>query len=89
MIQHDQDKIIEFDDGILAWVDNDSGLMWEVKSKENIDFMYVWHKNKVADVAEEFKVKFEPEIHDCTSYVESLNKEQYSGFNDWRLRLPI
>lgn len=85
MIQYDQDAIIEFDDGVLAWVDYDSGLMWEVKDKENIDFMYVWHKNKVDDVAESCNPKLEPEIRDCTSYVERMNREIYAGFSDWRL----
>jgi len=84
-ILYDQEKIIDFDDEILAWVDDDSGLMWEVKSAESINFMYVWHKKMLRDVDEKLKAKFEPEVHDCTSYVERMNAERYAGFEDWRL----
>lgn len=85
MIQTDQDKFIHFEDSILAWEDKDTQLMWEVKSKEALNFMYAWDKRYVDSISEDLKYKFELDIQDCTSYVERMNNEKYAGFQNWRL----
>jgi len=40
---YNQDKIIEFEDNFKAWVDEESGLMWEVKDKENSKNKYTYY----------------------------------------------
>lgn len=84
-IQYEQSKTIEFEDNVLAWVDESTNLMWEVKNKDNIDFMYVWHTNKAGNVPIGKNQKYETDIKDATSYVARFNENQYAGFNDWRL----
>ena len=42
VISNNQNKAIEFSDNIKAWTDKDTGLMWEVKTQENIKHEYVW-----------------------------------------------
>jgi len=39
-IAFNQSKAIEFEDNILAWYDEDTNLLWEVKSEENINNLY-------------------------------------------------
>jgi len=84
IIQH-TNTTIEFSDEVLAWVDADTNLMWEVKNKENCDFMYVWHTNNVKNAPIQKGVNYEKEVKDTTSYVERLNELQYASFSDWRL----
>jgi hypothetical protein len=47
MIEYNQERQIDIDEGVLAWVDNDTNLMWEVKNKNNINAMYTWHNEVV------------------------------------------
>ena len=42
IISKNQDRIIEFEDGVLAWIDKDTGLMWETKNKNNLFAVYPW-----------------------------------------------
>jgi hypothetical protein len=84
-IQFDPEKIINFENNILAWVDQETNLMWEVKNKENIGFWYVWHTKNVKNVTFEVKSHFEEEIYDCTSYIKRMNENNYAGFSDWGL----
>ena len=87
-VQSDQNKIIEFDDNILAWVDESTNLMWEVKNRESLEHMYVWHKRYVKGAPTDGatgSMSYEMEIRDATSYVERLNTNKYAGFSDWRL----
>jgi len=66
IISDDKDRTIEYKDGILAWLDKETGLMWEVKTKENVNIKYTWD--------------------DCMdNYPNILNKQNYAGFNDWRI----
>ena len=85
MISTDQEKKINLDSGISAWVDSETSLMWEVKNNDNFKFMYVWSKSRVSKVAESSKSSMEEEVKDCESYIERMNATSYSGFNDWRL----
>ncbi len=41
-ISYEQNRAIEFDDGYEAWKDESTGLIWEVKRKENIYHQYAW-----------------------------------------------
>ena len=85
MIERDQNKIITLDSGVLAWVDAETGLMWEVKNDDNLKFMYVWSKSRVAKVAESNKVWMEDDVRDCESYIARMNATNYAGYDDWRL----
>lgn len=80
-ISYNQEKIINLDDGTLAWVDTNNKLMWEVKNKENISHTYFWEKG----THERTKEQFSQTIIDVFSYVEYLNKSQYCGYSDWRI----
>jgi len=40
LISYNQNKIIKLEDNIKAWVDDETGLMWEVKNKNNIYTKY-------------------------------------------------
>ena len=88
-IEYDQSKVIGIKDGISAWVDKDTGLMWEIKNSYNISMMYVWHTSYVKKLPitdlDNNKLPYEPNVKDATSYVERLNENQYAGFDDWRL----
>lgn len=85
MISRDQKKIINLDSGVSAWIDTETGLMWEVKNEENFKFMYVWSKSRVANVAESCKSSMEDDVRDCESYIKRLNAKIYAGYDDWRL----
>lgn len=84
-IQSDQNKIIEIDDNVLAWIDESTNLMWEVKNSDNANYMYAWHKRYVKTAQMPSSGPFEIEIKDAASYVERLNANKYAGFSDWRL----
>ncbi|MEZ9367625.1 DUF1566 domain-containing protein [Shewanella sp. 10N.286.51.B2] len=80
----EQKTAINIDDGVLAWLDKETGLMWEVKTQETIGYWYCWHKTytQALDITMQ---GIHPNIHDCTSYVEWLNSNKYAGFSDWRI----
>lgn len=88
-IEYDQSKVIGIKDGILAWVDKDTGLMWEIKNADNITMMYVWHTSYVKDLpvagSDGVGLAYEPEVKDATNYVKRLNDSKYAGFSNWRL----
>lgn len=88
-IEYDQSKVIGIDDGVLAWVDKDTGLMWEIKNIDNIEMMYVWHSSYVKALPvtgpDGQELDYEPEVKDATTYVKRLNDSNYAGFSDWRL----
>jgi len=46
-ISDDPNRVIEFKDNIDAWIDKDTGLMWEVKTGKNIKHEYVWSEDNV------------------------------------------
>jgi len=82
-ISTDQNKVIEFKDQINAWIDKDTGLMWEVKTKENSKYLYIWSK-------EYFEITYYPEslkdsVKDAFSYAKKLNELSYAGYSDWRV----
>ena len=57
-----------------TWHDLKTNLVWELKTSENVDNLFVWSKEYADDA--------EPDAH---SYVEKLNEELFGGFDDWRL----
>lgn len=88
-IEYDQSRVIGIEDGVLAWVDNDEKLMWEIKNTDNIKMMYVWHTSYIKDLPstgpDDIALTYESKVKDATSYVKRLNDNNYAGFNDWRL----
>ena len=92
IIEYDQDRVIGIEEGVLAWSDEDTGLMWEIKSKQNIQKMYVWHKRYVDDLpvtdGNGAELPYEADVKDAASYVDRLNDIQYAGYSDWRLPTP-
>lgn len=85
MLALDQKKVIELYSGITAWVDTQTGLMWEVKNGCNLKYMYVWSRSRVAKVEESCKVWMEDEVRDCGSYIERMNSAAYSEYSDWHI----
>ena len=91
MLALDQNKVIELYSGVTAWLDTETGLMWEVKNGHNLLYMYVWSKSRIAKVEESCKVWMEdklcidPEVRDCGSYIERMNSSAYAGHDDWRI----
>lgn len=60
-----------WEDGYRTVLDNNTGLVWEIKSPKKSDInycenKYTWKKAKDA-------------------YIKGLNKKKYGGFSDWRL----
>ena len=82
-ISNDPNKVIEFEDNILAWKDVETGLMWEVKNKENIEHHYVWSEKWVERAWHPEELT--DDVKDAFSYAKKLNKINYAGFNDWRV----
>lgn len=82
-ISDDQIRAIEFEDQIDAWIDKDTGLMWEVKTKENIEHSYVWSKEEIEKVV--FPKELTDDIKDAFSYAQKLNTNNHAGFSDWRV----
>ena len=74
---------IEFSDNIEAWIDADTGLMWEIKTEENIEHQYVWSKEEIQTAHQPKKLT--DDVKDAFSYAEKLNANNYAGFNDWRV----
>ncbi len=75
-ISYDQEEIIEFNDEYYAWVDKETGLMWEVKQNSQWGDELVWSEQA------------EPDGDFSTfDYVDELNSNNYAGFNDWRVPL--
>ena len=82
-ISDDPNRAIEFEDNIQAWIDKDTGLMWEVKTRENIDSSYVWSEK---DIEKAWNPKnLTDDVKDTFSYVKKLNSQKYGGFDDWRI----
>lgn len=82
-ISTDQNKAIEFEDNIQAWVDADTALMWEVKTENNIEHRYVWSEEEIerAEDSEELT----DDAKDAFSYAQKLNTNNHAGFSDWRV----
>jgi len=83
IISNNPNKIIEFKDNISAWLDNDTGLMWEIKTEENLCYWYSWkEKNKRDKVSLRYSMHNEKDIF---AHADKLNKEKFAGFSDWRV----
>ncbi|MEA3314806.1 MAG: DUF1566 domain-containing protein [Campylobacterota bacterium] len=82
-ISYDQNRAIEFDDGIEVWVDEETGLFWEIKTKENIKHEYVWSEDNIEEAV--FPEALTDDVKDAFSYAKKLNSINYGGFNDWRV----
>lgn len=83
IITDDPNRVIELEDNIDAWIDKDTGLMWEVKTEKNISHEYVWSEYLVGEAW--FPEKLTDDVKDAFSYVKKLNAQMYGGFNDWRV----
>lgn len=82
-ISNQQNVLIEFDDGVKAWLDQETNLMWEIKNVSNINHQYIWSNEFIEGAW--FQEKLTDKIKDAFSYANELNKKQYAGFNDWRI----
>lgn len=82
-ISDDQIRAIEFEDQIDAWIDKDTGLMWEVKTKENIEHRYVWSEEWIKDA--KYPECLTDSVKDAFAYAKKLNELNYAGFSDWRI----
>jgi len=83
IISEDQNEVINFEENYYAWIDHDSGLMWELKNKENVNYKYVWSKEYVKIADDIFYMN--DDVKDIQSYVEKLNDISYVGYSDWRI----
>ncbi len=77
----DPNKTIKLEDNILAWIDQDTGLMWEVKSEESMCHWYSWREK---DTSKNISLRY-TEDKDIFAYADKLNRENYASFNDWRI----
>ena len=90
-ISDDPNRVIEFEDDIQAWIDNDTGLMWEIKTKESLQYLYVWNQENYR--SKEFLERYDSQVEtiidasavDIFSYTKKLNNIKYAGYNDWRV----
>lgn len=82
-ISDDQTKVIEFGDQVEAWIDKDTGLMWEVKTKENIEHKYIWSEEWIEKAL--CPECLTDSVKDAFSYAKKLNELNYAGFSDWRI----
>ena len=82
-ISKQQNIVIELDDGIKAWLDEDTGLMWEIKNETNINYKYIWSIEFIQGAW--FPTQLTDTIKDAHTYVDELNKKHYAGYNDWRI----
>lgn len=83
IISADPNKVIEFDDNVSAWIDQDTDLMWEVKTEENLCYWYSWNEK-----ASKNNISLRESFHDekdIFAHADKLNREQYAGFIDWRI----
>jgi len=72
--------------------DTDNGLMWEVKSKDNLmrssNNLYSWLKTDDKQLSNGFADggRCQGDIAcDTNAYVQAMNKQNFCGHNDWRL----
>lgn len=89
-ISYDQNTPIDFDDGFGAWLDHATGLMWEIKTKENIDFEYVYSEEYIEEniqksVENGWDVRLKDDVKDIVNYARKLNLKKYIGYDDWRI----
>ncbi len=82
-ISSNQEVSIGFDDNIEAWLDTETSLMWEVKTKKNIDYKYVWSLKNVNNAWK--KEELLDSVKDIDSYVENINLHKLGGYSDWRV----
>ncbi|MEA1917781.1 MAG: DUF1566 domain-containing protein [Campylobacterota bacterium] len=82
-ITDDPNRVIEFDDNIDAWIDTVTGLMWEVKTEENIEHEYVWSEKWVDGTW--LSKNLTDDTEDAFSYAKKLNTQWHGGFSDWRV----
>ena len=82
-IEDNQKRVIEFEDNIDAWIDEKTSLMWEVKTKENIDHRYLWNKKYRKNVRHAHFLT--DDVREALLYARKLNKERFAGFDDWRV----
>ena len=75
-ISTDQNKAIEFSDNIEAWIDADTGLMWEIKTKENIEHWYVWSKEEIQKAWHSENLT--DDVKDTFSYAKKLNANNHA-----------
>jgi len=82
-LSDDQKNVIEFEDMTDAWIDTRTDLMWEVKTKENINHRYVVDREHRKNSRHMHLLT--DKIKDAVSYVNKLNKVKFAGFDDWRI----
>jgi hypothetical protein len=82
-VEDNQNRAIEFDDNIDAWMDTTTSLIWEVKTKKNIDHRYAWDKKHLRNIRHSHFLT--DKAKSALSYVNKLNKEKFAGFDDWRV----
>lgn len=65
------------------WLDSETGLMWEMKTEENISHRYVWSKENVAQAQNSELLT--DDVKDAFSYADKLNGNLFAGYDDWRV----
>ena len=66
-----------------VWLDSDTGLMWEMKTEENIGHKYVWSQENVAQAQNPELLT--DDVKDAFSYADKLNSNGFGGYDDWRV----
>ncbi len=82
-IEDKQNRAIEFEDNIDAWIDTETNLMWEIKTKKNINHRYAWDKHYVNNTRHSQHLT--DTVKNAILYAKKLNKEKFAGFDDWRV----
>jgi len=82
-IVDDMENVISFSDNVQAWADKDTGLMWEIKTEENVYYKYFWSNEKLERKFHLYSL--DDIVVDALSYVLMLNNKCFAGFSDWRL----
>ena len=85
VVSSDPERVLEFDDNILAWFDADTQLIWEIKSKETVQCMYFWDESEIKYTPNHQGSIHEDKVKDINSYIQNLNATAYAGYKDWRL----
>jgi len=73
-------KVIKFSDNIKSWIDVDTGLIWEIKTKQNINDRYDWEdakrycSNLVLDGHSDWRL---PNIDELKTL---LTEKKYNGY---------